>query len=43
MARYTSTKKPYGLGRFLFDLLFGIVTGGLWWLWLLFKALRNNS
>lgn len=42
MSTYT-TKKRYGLGRFLFDLLFGIVTGGLWWLFLLGRALFATS
>lgn len=35
------TRQRYGLFRFIFDVLFGIITGGLWWLYLLFRALRS--
>lgn len=37
----TRTRQRYGLLRFIFDILFGIITGGLWWLFLLFRALRS--
>ena len=35
--------KRYGIFRFLVDLILGCLTGGLWWLYLLFKFLRRNS
>lgn len=38
-----SNTKSYGLGRFLFDIIFGVVTCGVWWAWLLLKFLRKNS
>ncbi len=34
--------KRYGFMRFLLDLVLGILTAGLWWIYLLFKALRGN-
>lgn len=34
-------KKRYGLGRFALDFFLGVITGGLWWAFLLFRALRN--
>lgn len=40
MARNT---KRYGLGSFLFDLIFGLITGGLWWVYLAFRFFRRNS
>ena len=33
--------KHYGFGRFLLDLFLGLITGGIWWIYLLFKALRK--
>lgn len=35
-------KKKYGPFRFLMDVFLGIITGGLWWMYLLFRALRNH-
>jgi hypothetical protein len=35
--------KRYGFWRFTFDFLFGCLTMGVWWFYLLFKFLRNNS
>lgn len=37
----TRSRQRYGFLRFTFDVLFGIITGGLWWLYLLFRALRS--
>ncbi len=34
-------KKKYGFWRFMFDFTFGVLTGGLWWLFLLLRALRK--
>lgn len=42
MARYYIAKKSYGLGHFLMDLFLGVITGGIWWIWLIFKFLRTN-
>lgn len=39
----STTQKKYGLGRFLFDLFFGILTGGLWWLFLFLRFLFTNN
>jgi hypothetical protein len=36
-----SRRKKYGPGRFLVDLTLGFLTGGLWWIWMLFRALRT--
>lgn len=33
--------KKYGLLRFAFDIMFGLVTGGLWWIYLAFRFLRK--
>lgn len=38
MARNT---RKYGLGSFLFDLIFGIITCGIWWIYLIFKFIRS--
>ena len=35
-------KKNYTFGRFLVELILGLLTGGLWWIWMLFKALREK-
>lgn len=35
-------KKKYGFWRFMFDLIFGFITFGLWWVYLLFRALRSK-
>lgn len=31
----------YGLIRFAFDVILGCMTGGLWWLFLLFRYIRR--
>lgn len=36
-----NSKKKYGLGRFLVDIVLGVLTGGIWWIWLLFKFIRT--
>jgi hypothetical protein len=36
-------RKRYGLGGFLFDFILGCLTGGIWWAYLIFRALRHNS
>jgi hypothetical protein len=36
------SSKRYGLGHFVFDLFMIAITGGLWLLYLLIKALRKN-
>lgn len=36
-----STKKKYGLGRFMVDIFLTCITGGLWLFWLIFKFLRG--
>lgn len=38
---YGPTKKKYGFWRFIGDVLLGCLTGGIWWLYLLFRALRK--
>jgi len=38
----TSNKKPYGFWHFVGDVLLGIITGGIWWLFLLFRALKKG-
>lgn len=37
-----SRKKKYGLGRFVLDFVLTVVTGGLWLLFLLFRALSRR-
>lgn len=37
------TRRHYGLGGFLFDVILGLLTGGIWWAFLLFRFFRNNS
>jgi hypothetical protein len=34
-------RNKYGLGRFLFDIIFGVLTGGIWWIYLLLKFIRS--
>lgn len=36
------TKKKYGPVRFLVDFVLTVLTGGLWLVYLIFRALRNN-
>ena len=33
--------KRYGFWRFLLDIFLGLITGGIYWIYLLFKALRK--
>ena len=35
-------KKKRGFFGLLFDLVLGLITGGLWWIWLLIKYIRNG-
>lgn len=35
-------KKRYGLGHFLLDFFLVVITGGLWGLFLLFRALNRH-
>ena len=32
----------YGCLKFIFDIVLGLLTGGLWWLYLLFKFIRTR-
>lgn len=34
--------KKYGFIRFTRDIVLGIITGGLWWLFLVGRALHNS-
>lgn len=36
-----NTKKKYGFWRFIGDVVLGVLTGGIWWLFLFFRALRK--
>jgi hypothetical protein len=36
-------RKKRGTLGILFDVVFGILTGGIWWVWIFIKFLRNNS
>ncbi len=35
-------KKKYGVGRFCIDFTLTVLTGGLWLLFLVFRALRSG-
>lgn len=35
-------RRRYGPGRALIDILLVFMTGGLWLIWMLVRALRNN-
>lgn len=35
-------KKKYTFGHFLVDLFLVFLTGGLWFLWILFRAIRSK-
>jgi hypothetical protein len=35
-------KKKYGFMHFMWDLFLGFITFGLWWVYLLFRALRSK-
>jgi len=37
-----NTHKRYGFWHFMFDLFLGILTGGLWWLFLVFRFLFRH-
>lgn len=37
-----SNNKRYTFGRFIFDFVLGCLTGGIWWLYLLFKGLNGR-
>jgi hypothetical protein len=39
---YIGQNKKHGFGRFLFDFLLGVCTGGVWWAFLLWDFLRNS-
>lgn len=34
--------KKYGFFNFLFDVIFGIITFGLWWLYLVFRHFSSR-
>jgi hypothetical protein len=36
-------KKKYGVIHFLFDFTLGVLTGGLWWLFLLLRYLSQGG
>jgi len=36
-------KKKYGFLNFLIDLALTVITGGLWFVWIVFRFLRRNS
>ena len=35
-------QKKYGLGRFLFDVLMTIITGGFWLIWVFVREMRKR-
>ena len=35
------SQKKYGLGHFLLDFFLGVITGGIWWIFLVFKFIRS--
>lgn len=35
-------KKRYGLGRFLFDCLMTVLTGGFWLIWVFVREMRKR-
>ena len=37
-----NNKKKYTLGRFIFDFILGVLTGGIWWIYVLIKAIRES-
>lgn len=43
MSEYYVRRKRYGLFRFCWDFVLGVCTCGLWWLWLILKAVRNSG
>lgn len=41
--RYDRRRKPYGLGMLLVDVVLTLLTGGLWFIVVLIRALNNTS
>lgn len=37
-----STRKKYGFGSFLFDLIMFCLTGGLWLIWIFVREMRRR-
>ena len=37
-----SNPKEYSLGRFIFDLFMIVITGGLWLIYMIVKAIRES-
>jgi hypothetical protein len=37
-----SSKKKYGLGKFLVDAVLTCVTGGLWLIWIFVREMRRH-
>ena len=37
-----NNKKKYTLGRFIFDFIMGLLTAGIWWIYVLIKAIRES-
>ena len=42
MADTVVYQKHYGLGRFLFDCVMAILTGGLWLIWVFVREMRKR-
>ena len=38
----TRNPKEYSLGRFIFDLCMIVITGGLWLIYMIVKAIRES-
>ena len=36
------SKKKYGCGAFLFDIIMCCLTGGLWLIWIFVREMRNR-
>jgi hypothetical protein len=34
-------KNKYGLGKFLFDVILTLITGGLWLIWIFVREIRG--
>ena len=37
-----STRRKYGFGSFLFDIMMIVVTGGLWLIWIFVREMRSQ-
>jgi cytochrome b subunit of formate dehydrogenase len=37
-----NTKSKYGFWAFVLDLFLIVITGGIWLIWMIFRALRSN-